>query len=187
MFLHKVATLAAVAVAQYADYNYFDIADVAKQQISANSPGSPHTNGRTCDSCIGLDYGSCVNVPVSCEGEQFHCYVVEKRHFGTLFYVEKGCKQDLACHNEFNLNDRSVSGVDIKGSPLKQCYGDSTSADVSICRQCCSNISSNNCNSAFDATHAATYSNWQATGNHDFSHLYSADGIHGGNTFHNGK
>merc|ERR1712198_426863 len=97
----------------------------------------------------------------------------EKRHFGTLFYVEKGCKQDLACHNEFNLNDRSVSGVDIKGSPLKQCYGTDTSADVSICRQCCSNIANNNCNSAYDANHAATYSNWQATGNHDFSHLYS--------------
>ena len=90
MFLHKVATLAAVAAAQYAEYNYFDtpaftVNDFGKQQLSASAP---HTNGFQCVSCIGLTQLDCTNsaTTVHCEGEQFHCYTLEKKHFGQVSY-----------------------------------------------------------------------------------------------------
>ena len=98
MFLHKVATLAAVAAAQYANYNYFDVAElstVGKQQLAA---GAPHTNGLQCESCIGLTEAQCNSnaVTVFCEGEQFHCYTVEKRHFGQV-----SCYQ----HDNFSIRN----------------------------------------------------------------------------------
>merc|ERR1712142_86858 len=200
MILSRLAFSAAVVAGQYADYynNYADLdidsidkgfvfsssdytddlgnkknknknqqdffGTAAKQQLDSSLSGTYHVNG----------------AQAYCEGEQFHCFVAEKMHYGVVVQVEMGCKQDNACYREWSLNDRGYNGgntmPDIAGfnfgqfatNTYKQCFPGDANQDVSICRQCCS---TNNCNSGWKTTPLTSEAEWMATGAHDFSHI----------------
>ena len=99
-----------------------------------------------------------------------------------------GCKQDDACHNEFQQNDKffgvanmpqiagfnyfgSWSGSDTANTNLyKQCLPGDATVDTSICRQCCK---SDDCSLAWRDTPLTTAEQWNDTTDHDFDHVGS--------------
>ena len=106
----------------------------------------------------------------------------------SLFQIEMGCKQDDACHNEFQQNDKffgvanmpqiagfnyfgSWSGSDTGNTNLyKQCLPGDATVDTSICRQCCK---SDDCSLAWRDTPLTTAEQWNDTTDHDFDHVGS--------------
>merc|ERR1712242_6487 len=83
----------------------------AKQQLDATLANTHHVNGHTCWTCHGKSYAECNSSGATayCEGEQFHCFVQEKMHYGVVVQVEMGCKQDNACYREWNMNNRGYN------------------------------------------------------------------------------
>merc|ERR1711980_17047 len=130
----------------------------AKQQLDSSLSGTYHVNGHQCWTCHGKSYAECASnvAQAYCEGEQFHCFVAEKMHYGVVVQVEMGCKQDNACYREWSLNDRGYNGgntmPDIAGFNFGQ-------------------FSTNNCNSGWKTSPLTSEAEWMATGAHDFSHI----------------
>merc|ERR1711933_491736 len=208
MILSRLAFSAAVVAGQYADYynNYadLDIDSIDKgfvfsssdytddlgnkknknknQQDFFGTAAKQQLDSGLANTCHGKSYAECASSGATayCEGEQFHCFVAEKMHYGVVVQVEMGCKQDNACYREWSLNDRGYNGgntmPDIAGfnfgqfatNTYKQCFPGNANQDVSICRQCCS---TNNCNSGWKTSPLTSEAEWMATGAHDFSHI----------------
>merc|ERR1712178_575567 len=193
MILSRLAFSAAVVAGQYADYynNYadLDIDSIDKGFVFSSSDytddlGNKKNKNKNQQDFFGtaakqqLDSGLANTYHVN--GDQFHCFVAEKMHYGVVVQVEMGCKQDNACYREWSLNDRGYNGgntmPDIAGfnfgqfatNTYKQCFPGNANQDVSICRQCCS---TNNCNSGWKTSPLTSEAEWMATGAHDFSHI----------------
>merc|ERR1712048_815799 len=151
----------------------------AKQQLDSSLSGTYHVNGHQCWTCHGKSYAECASngAQAYCEGEQFHCFVAEKKHYGVVVQVEMGCKQDNACFREFNMNNRAYNGgnamPEIAGfnfgqfavNTYKQCFPGDNTKDVSLCRQCCK---TDNCNSAWaDSGIMTSDAQWNDSTAHD--------------------
>ena len=107
---------------------------------------------------------------------------------GSRSQIEMGCKQDDACHNEFQNNDKffgvsnmpQIAGFNFFGSwdgsntenanLYKQCLPGDATVDTSICRQCCK---SDDCSLAWRDTPLTTAEQWNDTTDHDFDHVGS--------------
>merc|ERR1712203_617055 len=163
------------------DYgNMFAAENSAKQQLDATLANTYHVNGHTCYTCTGEDYTDCQSrgATAYCEGEQFHCYVQEKRQYGKIKFVAMGCKQDNACYREFNMNDRGYgkSMPDIAGFNFGQvgmnayrlCFPGDNNVDTSICTQCCKE---DNCSDSWKAGSLTTEADWNSNAEHEFDHL----------------
>ena len=69
-----------------ADYGQFFAQTAQKQQLDASLADSIHVNGYSCWSCHARNYADCVSTGATayCEGEQFHCFVHEKKQYGVV-------------------------------------------------------------------------------------------------------
>ena len=155
----------------------------AKQQLDATLANTHHVNGHTCKTCTGVTYAACEAAAVTayCEGEEFHCFVSEKKHYGVVVHVEMGCKQDNACFREFNMNNRAYNNGNtmpqIAGfnfgqfsvNTYKQCFPGDNTRDVSLCRQCCK---TSDCNTTWATSGImTTEAEWNAVTAHEFKQL----------------
>ena len=80
-----------------ADYGQFFTQPVQKQQLDASLADSIHVNGYNCWSCDARNYADCRTngATAYCEGEQFHCFVHEKKQYGVvseLIMIAIGCQ-----------------------------------------------------------------------------------------------
>ena len=104
------------------DYSYLDYGDidkgknkkkkeifVSKQQLDPEVMTEPSAyNGHQCWTCNSDSYADCqTNGQIAyCESEEFNCFIREHKLYEDVIKVHMGCQQTLACHREFENNNR---------------------------------------------------------------------------------
>merc|ERR1711935_368535 len=170
----------------YTAYGYLDYGDIdkgknkkkqmefeSKQLLSPDVVSDPSSayNGHQCWSCNADSYEQCQNEGqmAYCQTEEFNCYAREHKQFDTVVKVHMGCQQTIACHREFDNNNRfyGVEMPDIAGFNsvnFQQCFPEDDTVNVSLCRQCRASFQ---CNQAWNDGSLDTDAEWNNKSDHE--------------------